>query len=688
MHAISERPSAIGRLALALVAIHSTATLELALAMARQGPNAVPGWLDLLSAWAGSMLVAAAFFGILYILIAVPLRAIRRDTGFPAAAAAAAAMACPILLAAFTGSAASALFDPVRGSVTLAVAFGSAAAAYLIARVVDFETSEGSQFAKALLMTPLPLALVVCLIWLRLSYLRTELAFIAPAYWALLTLLLVVAATVFLWNRNLPQFVPRALSAWSVVLVIAFAWQAFAPQPAMRKLSAATPGNQKIRHVILITIDTLRADALSRGLSPHCESPVLDALAQESINFKSAYAPSPWTPPSVASIMSGLSPTVHGVGRQRTHFPVSPPTLPDFFREAGYLTAAFGGNTLLAPQYALYRNSDVFRFPEPQPPRTLARQALAWYRGPIRMSDQHRTEDITADAQEWIRLYAEQNFFLWLHYFDPHAPYLPPPEFLADHDQDRLYRVALAFDEDRGRARLSPPPPLRQFLLRSLYCGEVQYVDNRIGRVIEDLKQRGIYDDALIVVTSDHGEEFWEHGNAFHGHSMLDELLRVPLIFKLPGQAMRMAIQEPVSNVAVMPSILDLAEIEFDPTQFSNQPLKRFWDGRQPSPEFPPVFAGHNFLGGEQEAIVSGGWKYVQHANSQMNQLYNLTEDTEERVNRLHSEPALAKRFRALIEEHHEASAALRERIGIGGRPPLHIQKEMQRRLRSLGYIQ
>ena len=104
-------------------------------------------------------------------------------------------MACPILLAAFTGSAASALFDPVRGSVTLAVAFGSAAAAYLIARVVDFETSEGSQFAKALLMTPLPLALVVCLIWLRLSYLRTELAFIAPAYWALLTLLLVVAAT-------------------------------------------------------------------------------------------------------------------------------------------------------------------------------------------------------------------------------------------------------------------------------------------------------------------------------------------------------------------------------------------------------------------------------------------------------------------------------------------------------------
>ena len=687
MHAISERPSAIGPLVLALVAIHSTATLELALAMARQGPNAVPGWLDLLSAWAGSMLVAAAFFGILYILIAVALRAIRRDTGFPAAAAAAAAMACPILLAAFTGSAASALFDPVRGSVTLAVAFGSAAAAYLIARVVDFETSEGSQFAKALLMTPLPLALVVCLIWLRLSYLRTELAFIAPAYWALLTLLLVVAATVFFWSRNLPHFVPRTLSAWSVVLVIAFAWQAFAPPPAMPRLSAATPGNQKIRHVILITIDTLRADALSRGLSPHCESPVLDALAQESINFKSAYAPSPWTPPSMASILNGLSPSVHGVSRQSAHVPPAPPTLQDFFREAGYLTAAFGGNILLTPQNALSRGFDVFRFPQLEPPNTLARQALAWYRGPIRMSDQHRTEDITADAEAWVELHAEQDFLLWLHYFDPHAPYLPPENFLPDEDRGDLYQVALSFDEGRGgESRFMPPPAPRQDLIRSLYCGEVRYVDDRIGRLIKHMKRLGIYDDALIVLTSDHGEEFWEHGGAFHGHSLLNEQLRVPFLLRLPNGAQRRTINESVSNVAVVPSILDVAEIDFDPAQFSRASLRPFWSEQEPTPQ--PIFAGHNFLGGEQEALIFEEWKYIRHDNPRRDELFHLTEDPEERVNRLPSEPERTEQMRTLLEEHLETSAALRKRVVRTRRASQDRQEEMEQRLRSLGYVE
>jgi len=678
----------IGQLALGLAAVHSTATLELGLAMARREPSAVPGWLDLLSLWAGSILVAATLLGALYTLIAVPLLAMGRKTGLPAAAAAGVASACLILLNTFAGYNGSMVGNVVQAVIIVELVIAAGAGAYWLTLVVDFESPPGRRLVKAVLTTPILLALVLLLAWFRISYLNEMLESVSLRHWMLLIMAVAITTAALLWrNESLRMHAPRALGAWSAVLLVALTWHVVAPSPAMRQLATAASGQQKIRHVVLITVDTLRADALSGGISPHCESPYLDALAADSVKFDSAYAPSPWTSPSMASILNGLSPAVHGVGRRRSQFPLNLPNLPDFFREAGFLSAAFGGNVLLTPQDALSRGFDVFRFPGLEPPNTLARQALVRYLGPLQTSDQHQTEDITADAEKWVELHSEQDFFLWLHYFDPHAPYLPPTEFLPDENRGDLYRIALSFDEHRGaESRFNPPPPPRQGLIRDLYCGEVRYVDNRIGRLIKRMKRLGIYDEALVVLTSDHGEEFWEHGGAFHGHSLLDELLRVPLLFKLPNGSPRTTINEAVSIVAVTPSILDLAEIDFDPAQFSRTPLRPFWSKHKPRPR--PIYAGHNFVREKQEAIIFAEWKYIRHQNPHLDELYHLAEDPAERVNRLPSEPERASQMRTLLEEHHELSAGLRKRIGKAGSVPKGRRQEMEQRLRSLGYVE
>ena len=415
----------------------------------------------------------------------------------------------------------------------------------------------------------------------------------------------------------------------------------------------------------------------------------MDALAESGVTFESAYATSSWTQPSVASIMTGLSPAVHGVSREHARFPEAATSIEDFFHEEGYLTAAFGANILMTPQKALSRSFDVYEFPGLPPLGTLATRAVAHFRGPLRMSDQHRTEEITAAAEAWIELHSDEDFFLWLHYFDPHAPYLPPEEFIDEADPGPAYGIALGFDEDRAASRFMSPPPRQQAMLRKMYCGDVRYVDDRVGRLLELLKSLRIYDEALIVLTSDHGEEFWEHGSAFHGHSLYEELLKAPLFLKLPGGngKHRTRVSEPVSNVRVAPTILDLSGIEFDPRRFSDDSLKPLWeDVREIEPT--PVFGSHNLLRDRQRAVVLGDWKYIWHPDSRRDELYHLTEDPQERMNLLTRETERVEQMRVLLEDHLSESAELRQRLGIHGRSPGRLQQDMERRLRSLGYIE
>ena len=683
------RPEFSGWLMTGFVVIHSVATLELGLALSRRGPGAVRDLAELLSYWAGSILVVAAVYAALCLLVGLPLRLIWRLPAVPLAAAIGAATGTLIILAAFGGGVASLGRPPALAALVAGFSCALGFAVYLGARAIDPSTREGRGAVAGALIAPVLAAEALLLAWIRFSYLRALLDPIPLRLWAVLILLLIAGSLLWLRRDAVLRWIPVALLSWTFLLLGVSGWRAAAPDAGPVKLTQVARTPRKIRRVILITVDTLRADALGGAMASGCESPAMDALAADSVRFESAYSSAPWTPPSVASIMTGLEPMVHGVGTKEAHFPSDAATIEDFLHEEGYLTAAFGANILLTPQNALYRGFDVYEFPELGPLETLAMGAIARFRGPILMSDQYRTEQITAAAEEWTQLHAGEDFFLWLHYFDPHAPYLPPAEFIGELDARSAYRIAFGFDEDRAASKFTPPPLRQQALLRRMYCGEVRYVDDRVGRLVERLKSLRIYDDALIILTSDHGEEFWEHGSAFHGHSLHDELLRVPLLLKLPGGngTHRTSISEPVSNVRLVPTILDLSGIEFDPGRFSGGSLQRLWAGTEDlSPA--PIFSDHNMLRDQQEAILLDNWKYIRHPDSRLDELYHLLEDPHERMNLLLREAERGEQMRTLLDQHRAASAKLRERLGLHVRPSDGLQQDMERRLRSLGYVE
>jgi arylsulfatase A-like enzyme len=672
-----------------LVVIHSIATLELSLAIARRGPGAAGSLAELLSYWAGSLVAAAAVFVALCLLLGLPLRLVQKLPCVPLTAAIGALAGTPILLAGFSGGVAALANPPALVALVVGVSCALGCAVYLGARAIDPATREGSMAVAGALIAPVVAAEALLLAWIRFSYLRGLLGPIPLRLWAVVVLLVVAGSLLLLRRDAVLRRIPSGLACWSLLLLGVAGWRMAAPQARPVKLEQAVQSERKIRHVVLITVDTLRPDALGGGMESGCESPAMDALAGSGVTFESAYATSSWTQPSVASIMTGLSPAVHGVSRKQARFPEAATSLEDFFHEEGYLTAAFGANILMTPQKALSRSFDVYEFPGLPPLETLATRAVARFRGPLRMSDQHRTEGITAAAEAWVELHSDEDFFLWLHYFDPHAPYLPPEEFIDEADLGPAYRIALGFDEDRAVSKFMPPPPGQQAMLRKMYCGEVRYVDDRVGRLLELLRSLRIYDDALIVLTSDHGEEFWEHGSAFHGHSLYQELIEAPLFLKLPGGNgnHRTRVSEPVSNVRVAPTILDLSEIEFDPRRFSGGSLKPLWeDAEGTNPK--PVFGSHNMLRDRQRAVVLGDWKYIWHPDSRRDELYHLKEDPQERMNLLTRETERVEQMRVLLEEHLSESAELRQRLGIRGRSPGRLQQDMERRLRSLGYIE
>lgn len=321
----------------------------------------------------------------------------------------------------------------------------------------------------------------------------------------------------------------------------------------------APPGRRP--HVVLVVIDTLRADALGFQGSPHA-SPHLDRLAGESIVFTQAIAPSTWTLPSMASLVTSLYPSEHGLlgggdGDDRLPEVLGEEhvTLAEVFQGGGYSTLGVVNQVFLSwkygfgqgfDQYAAVRGFDGLRIN-----RRLERELAA-------LGAARATED-AVDAP----------LFLYVHYLDPHWPY----RHRMDEDRAALPASLQAADHDLGLPReadqvsawvAKQDPELRRRAVDTLaarYALEVRWIDAAIAGLIDLLQQRGLWDDAIFVVTSDHGEGFWEHERLLHGHSPHEEQIRIPLLVRTPPAlgfpaGTRAA---PVSLIDLMPTLLDLA---------------------------------------------------------------------------------------------------------------------------------
>jgi arylsulfatase A-like enzyme len=320
---------------------------------------------------------------------------------------------------------------------------------------------------------------------------------------------------------------------------------------ALALLGAGCGGERPARgDVVLVIVDTARADHFSAYGYLRETTPELDRLAAEGERYDNAWAQSPWTLPAVATILTGQPPHVHGAGRTPAGMrPVRAdlPTLAERMATAGYRTAAFINVLWCAPASGLDRGFENYDFRTSDESNVGTRNA--W------MTTDH--------ALNWMRAWDDDPLFMVVHYFDPHLTYDPPAPFDTLFEEQGRPRVprgfgsaAQVFRIRNGEIRLGPAER-RSLIAR--YDGELRYMDEQFGRLRRGLEEAGRWDDALIIVLGDHGEEFWDHGGFEHGHSHHRELMRVPLVVKRPGGARGAVFNGRVRQIDVAPTVLGFA---------------------------------------------------------------------------------------------------------------------------------
>ena len=302
-------------------------------------------------------------------------------------------------------------------------------------------------------------------------------------------------------------------------------------------------------NILLISIDTLRPDHLGcYGYGPPT-SPALDVFRSDAVLFATAIAQAPSTLHSHASILTSMLPHHHGAGwGGKTRLDESAVSVAEVLRDAGYATAAFTGPGQMDPIFGLDQGFDHYEKVGGQSFRQTSRRGLEW-------------------IEQWSAGEEEKPFFLFLHTYETHHPYSPPPELLALFDGGYDGPLPPSIDLDTLRAINRGDLEIDDADLAHIvaaYDAEIRSMDMALGDLLAALRERGLYDDTLIVFTSDHGEEFGEHGVVgWHSHTLYDELLRVPLLIKYPGGRHAGAtVEGQVRSIDIAPSILAVAAIE------------------------------------------------------------------------------------------------------------------------------
>ena len=351
-----------------------------------------------------------------------------------------------------------------------------------------------------------------------------------------------------------------------------------------------------------------------------------------------------------------------------------------------YLTSAVGDNPFLKLQYNLSQGFGEYDFYPRSLGRSYGLQILKEF-FPDRYLSQATTSDITRKASQWIQKNADNDFFLLVYYYDPHLPYSPPAEYLPS-GSTASPRIGTKFSNlrDIRTGKFVPSLPEREWI-RKLYASEVQYVDENIGLLLDTLTQSDIYDDSLIILTSDHGEEFWEHDGFEHGHTVYNELLSVPLIVKLPKSQLQTRISTPVSTQSLTPTVLDLCRIDPAPKERVSPSLRPLWEPQNQHHQINPIISTGPLYYENRISIIHEGQKYIRNLVTGREEYYNLDLDPAEQQPLQPAPPALIQKFRAVLSAHLTEAAQLRKNLKLTSQDKVRLTKELEEELRSLGYI-
>jgi len=329
------------------------------------------------------------------------------------------------------------------------------------------------------------------------------------------------------------------------------------PEAAAPDVPVAASHKADAPDIVVVVIDTLRADSLSLYGHDRPTSPTLDAIAADGLWFERAYAQSGWTLASFASLLTGLYPHQHLVSRDGClpeRFGRMAPatrTLAEALGEAGYATGAWMNNTFLAPEFGLQDGFDTYD-----------------YKGAT--NDQHRTAaDTVTGGLDWLDKQEEgKPAFLMLHFMEPHLDYAPPADihgtFATGPRPEKLKYPANPNPFTMVQSGQLELDEAERVYLKQLYDEEILAADRALGQLVDGLKARGRYDNTLLVVTSDHGEEFWEHGRFEHGHDLWSELTRIPLVLHGPGARGGKKVETIVEHVDLVAALVHVSGATID----------------------------------------------------------------------------------------------------------------------------
>lgn len=415
-------------------------------------------------------------------------------------------------------------------------------------------------------------------------------------------------------------------------------------------------------NILLISIDALRADHLScYGYDRHT-SPVLDGLAAQGTRFSRAFVNTHGTPPSHTTLLSSLYQESHRVGIDSASaagrsIPSGVEMVQEIFAGAGWHTLAVTGGGFMSSKYGFSRGFEEY-------------------------FDRARTIDQGAKIlSKHLRplLRDDRPVFAFLHTYQVHTPYAPPRRFrrLFGEYRGTVDATSKALLEVHSTAARSLTREDFEYL-ESLYDGEIRYTDEVIGRLLASLKAIGFLDHAIVVVTSDHGEEFGEHGGVLHGGKLFEELLHVPLI--ISGAGIDRGIVDPslVSLVDIAPTLLSLAGLEIPDAMegrsvFDRPASEQFQDQR--------VFAQY---GDQLYCVRTPRWKLIQRTSNQRVKLFDLHRDPGEQRNLSARRPDLSAALLAELEEWRVG----RPQLDLGSRRDVELSEEMVEELRVLGYVE
>jgi arylsulfatase A-like enzyme len=431
------------------------------------------------------------------------------------------------------------------------------------------------------------------------------------------------------------------------------------------------PEGPPVQSVVLIVVDTLRADHIGGYGYSRATTPRLDEWMSRARRYDRAMATSSWTLPSVASMLTGRLPAGHGAGeptrrdgkRSFTSLEATIPTLPGFFRARGMATGAIVTNAALSPVFGLDRGFDSYDY-VPATPLQIRRAGISVQR-----------------ALAWIDAQDGRPFFLLIHLFDPHMNYDPPPGYrgrFSDPTTSELgYPVT---DTNAIRAKVDRLSEEDRRFIAAAYDEEIAFVDHQLGVLRAGLEQRGILERGLVVLTSDHGEELFEHGSFEHGHAMWQEVLRLPLLFW--GRGVKPGSEAAAVSLLDLPATLVEAAGFPVPEAFEGLSLWSNLTRGRPLPQRTLVAEG-NLYGAQQTAAIRWPLKAVWTSAGEDARFWNLEADPGEHADGSSIDP---DRAAELVEAVRARNAE--DRAGRAASEPAELDPATRESLQSLGYVE